>query len=92
MYKRYLFDTSIFTRINDGFKPFLEANKDNLEKCEYLIPDVLFESINEGFATCEVISTTSTWYGVTYKEDTDDVKGAIKRLTLDNTYPLDLCR
>ena len=85
-----LFDTSIFTRINDGFKPFLEANKDNLEKCEYLIPDVLFESINEGFATCEVISTTSTWYGVTYKEDTPAVKDAIQRLVDTGEYPLNL--
>ena len=90
-----LFDTSIFDRINNGFKEFLEKNKDNLEKCEYLIPDVLFESINEGFATCEVIPTTATWYGVTYREDAPAVRKSIKQLvkTKDNEtgdYPLHL--
>ena len=85
-----LFDTSIFTRINDGFIPFLEKNKDNLEKCEYLIPDVLFESINEGFATCEVIPTTSTWYGVTYREDAPAVREAIKKLINKGEYPNNL--
>ncbi|MBR5370022.1 MAG: nucleotidyltransferase [Bacilli bacterium] len=85
-----LFDTSIFTRINDGFIPFLEENKDNLEKCEYLIPDVLFDSINEGFATCEVIPTTSTWYGVTYKEDAPAVRESIKKLVDNGEYPNNL--
>lgn len=85
-----LFDTSIFTVINDGFKEFLEKNKDNLEKCEYLIPDVLFETINEGFATCEVIPTTSTWYGVTYKEDAPAVRQSIKDLVDSGEYPLNL--
>ena len=90
-----LFDTSIFNRIKDGFKGFLENNKDNLEKCEYLIPDVLFKSIDDKFATCEVIPTTATWYGVTYKEDTPAVRESIKKLvkTKENEegdYPLHL--
>ena len=90
-----LFDTSILERIKDGFKRFLEDNKDNLEKCEYLIPDVLFKSIDANFATCEVIPTTATWYGVTYREDTPAVRESIKKLvkTKDNEngdYPLHL--
>ena len=75
-----LFDPSIFGYIESKFKAFLEKNENNLEKCEFLIPDVLFESIEEGFATCEVIPTTATWYGVTYKEDAPSVKESIKAL------------
>ena len=90
-----LFDPSIFNYIDSKFERFLQENKDNLEKCEFLIPDVLFESIEEKFATCEVIPTSATWYGVTYKEDAEDVKASIKRLvkTEDNEngdYPLHL--
>ena len=85
-----LFDESIFKVIKDGFKEFLENNKDNLEKCEYLIPDVLFDTINSNFATCEVIKTTSTWYGVTYKEDTPIVRESIKELIDKKEYPLHL--
>ena len=90
-----LFDPSIFGYIDSKFKGFLEKNEDKLDKCEFLIPDVLFDSINEGFATCEVIPTTATWYGVTYKEDAPAVKESIKALVRteegkEGDYPLHL--
>ena len=85
-----LFDPSVFEYIEKGFKDFLEKNKDNLEKCEYLIPDVLFDSINNNYSKCEIIPTTATWYGVTYKEDTPQVKEALKEMTENNIYPKDL--
>lgn len=82
-----LFTPSIFDYIESHFKEFLDSNKDNLEKCEYLIPDVLFDTIKEGYATVKVIKTTSTWYGVTYKEDAEGVKKALKKLVDENVYP-----
>ena len=85
-----LFDPSIMEYIDSNFKDFLEENKDNLEKCEYLIPDVLFKSIEEKESICRVIPTTATWYGVTYKEDTPSVKESIKKLVDNNEYPLHL--
>ena len=90
-----LFDPSIFDYIDSKFKGFLEKNEDKLDKCEFLIPDVLFDSIDEEFATCEVIPTTATWYGVTYKEDAPAVRESIKALVRMNDgdegdYPLNL--
>lgn len=81
------FTPSIFDYIEDHFKEFFDQNQDNLEKCEYLIPDVLFEAIKEKYATCKVLSTTATWYGVTYKEDADGVKKALKELVDSGEYP-----
>lgn len=90
-----LFDPSIFEYIDSKFEGFLEKNKEKLDKCEFLIPDVLFESIDEGMSTCEVIPTTATWYGVTYKEDAPAVKESIKALVKmeedqEGDYPLHL--
>ena len=85
-----LFDPSIMEYIDSNFKDFLEENKDNLEKCEYLIPDVLFKSIEEKESICKVIPTTATWYGVTYKEDAPSVKESIKKLVDNEEYPLHL--
>lgn len=85
-----LFDSSIIEEIESNFKDFLEENKDNLEKCEYLIPDTLFKAIRENRAICKVIPTTATWYGVTYKEDVPNVKEAIKRLVESGEYPQNL--
>ena len=90
-----LFDPSIFDYIGSKLEGFLKKNEEKLDKCEFLIPDVLFESIDEGFATCEVIPTTATWYGVTYREDAPAVKESIKALVRteenqEGDYPLHL--
>lgn len=82
-----LFTPSIFSYIEDHLADFLDKNKDNLEKCEYLIPDVLFETIKDKYATASVIKTTATWYGVTYKEDAEGVKDALKTLVKEKEYP-----
>lgn len=82
-----LFTPSVFEYIEKQFPKFLDDNKDNLMTCEYLIPDILQETIEVGYSTAEVLPTTATWYGVTYKEDTDDVRKALKALVDDKKYP-----
>lgn len=75
-----LFNPSIFDYLNRGLPKFLEENKNNYESSEYLIPNVLFDSIKDNFSTVDVIKTTAEWHGVTYREDADDVKNAIRNL------------
>lgn len=81
---------SIFKYMDNMFIEFLEKNKEDLSKCEFFIPDVLFSTIKSNYATVTMSKTTSTWYGVTYREDTDNVKSALKKLTDENEYPQDL--
>lgn len=85
-----LFTPSIFKYLEEKFGSFLEDNKDNMEKCEYLIPDVIFEAIRENYAKTKVLPTTAAWYGVTYKEDADSVKASLAKLVEDGIYPNDL--
>lgn len=79
-----LFTPSIFKYIEDNFKEYLK-DKD-LNTVEYLIPDVLMKAVAEKFATCDVIKTNSTWYGITYKDDVPKVKQALELLTLKGEY------
>ena len=81
-----LFTPKIFEYIEEGFDNFFSQNKDNMDKCEYLIPEVISNLIHEGRASMKVLETTASWYGVTYKEDTPDVKKAIKNLVDTNIY------
>ena len=81
-----LFTPSIFDYIEEGFSDFFINNKDNLLTSEYLIPDVVSKLINEGKASMKVIRTTASWHGVTYKEDTPDVKNSIKKLVDEGEY------
>lgn len=85
-----LFTPSIFNFIESKFPKFLDDNKNNMEKCEFLIPDVLLDTIKENYATTEIIKTSATWYGVTYKEDTDFVKESLAKLIELGEYPNDL--
>lgn len=81
-----LFTPSIFNYIEEGFPEFFDNNKDNLLTAEYLIPDVLSNLIKNNKASTKVIPTSANWYGVTYKEDTPGVKGAIQNLVDNHEY------
>lgn len=81
------FDPSIFKYIEDTFKSFQDKNKDNLTKCEYLIPDVLERSTLEGKSKTKVLSTTAKWEGITYKEDKEPVQKRIKARIENGEYP-----
>ena len=85
-----LFTPDLFQILEDRFPDFLNQNKDNLDSCEYLIPIVLNELVEEGKKQVNVIETTSVWYGITYKEDKDLVTNAIKKLVEMGVYPQNL--
>ena len=85
-----LFTPSIFEYIEEGFSNFFDKNKDDLLTSEYLIPDVVSNLIKDGRASMEVIRTTASWHGVTYREDTPDVKESIKKLIDEGVYNYNL--
>lgn len=85
-----LFTPLIFKLIEDGFKDFLDSNKDNIDTCEYLIPNVLKDNINNNKCNVKLINTPSVWAGVTYKEDKDSLVKYIQSLIDKGIYKKDL--
>lgn len=81
-----LFTPSIFGYIEEGFSKFFIDNKEDLLTSEYLIPNVVSNLIKDGKASMKVIRTTASWHGVTYREDTPDVKNSIKKLVDEGEY------
>ena len=81
------FDTSIFNYIEDNFVKFLNDNKDNILKCEYLIPDTVFDAMNNGFCRVKLLGTSARWQGITYKEDKQLVVDEINSLIESGVYP-----
>lgn len=70
------------------FPEFLDdAIKNNPEKAEYLIPKVTDDLIKEGKATCRVLTSSDRWYGVTYREDKENVMNALQSLKDKGIYP-----
>ncbi len=72
--------------LDEQFLPFLEKNKDNLDTCEYLLPMVIFDQIQNQTATVKVLKTDAVWHGITYKEDLQELKNAIKSLIDSGNY------
>ena len=83
------FTNRIFDKLEKGFPKFFEDNKDNMLKCEYLIPDVVFEEIEDG-VNVHVLESVDKWLGVTYREDKDYVVSEIKKLVDEGVYPNNL--
>ena len=81
------FNTSIFNYIEDNFVKFLNNNKDNIIKCEYLIPDTVFDAMNNGFCRVQLLGTSAKWQGITYKEDKQLVVDEINDLIASGIYP-----
>ena len=85
-----LFTPSLFKILEEKLPVFLENNKDNLEKCEFLIPIVLNELTVEKKVVVDVVETNATWYGVTYKEDKAMVVDAINKMIEEGIYKTNL--
>ena len=83
------FTSRIFDRLEHDFPLFFEKNKDNLLKCEYLIPDVVFDEIKSG-VKMHVLESTDKWLGVTYREDKEKVVSELNKLIDEGVYPRDL--
>lgn len=82
------FTPSILGELKDRFSKFLDENLEkNPLKCEYFLPFVVDELLNEGKATVQVLKSLDKWYGVTYKEDKPVVVAAIQSLKDSGLYP-----
>ena len=61
-----------------------------MTSCEYLIPTLVFEQIENKMARVEVLKTDAVWQGITYKEDKEKITHAINEMRCENIYPNNL--
>lgn len=81
----WCFDPSYFSYTQKLFREFLHQYGQEL-KSEFFIPIVADQFIKEG-GKVEVIPTTSSWFGVTYKEDAPFVEKSLNDLIQKGEYP-----
>ena len=85
-----LFTPYIFTLIEKYFPKFIIDLENNLDSCEYLIPDVIKYAINDNLIEVKVVDTTSRWHGITYKEDKTELVNSINELIKKDEYKSNL--
>ncbi len=82
-----LFSPDIFDILSDELYLFLSLHGKDIDNFEFQIPDVLDTCLRKNIKTIDVINTTSTWYGMTYKEDKPLVVNALREMTEEGLYP-----
>ena len=85
----FCFRADMIDYLDKHIKEFLLKQED-LNTCEYLIPDVVFERINNGEIKMKVLDTDAVWHGVTYKEDKEELVNCIQSLVDSGEYPNNL--
>ena len=83
------FHPSIFEQIERGLHAFMLENSQD-PKAEYYIPTIVTDLINDGRMAVKVITTTDTWFGVTYQEDKPMAMAAIAEQIETGVYPTPL--
>lgn len=84
------FTAGFMKELEAGLEPFLQKGlAENPQKCEYFLPSVVDGLIREGKANVTVLKSADRWYGVTYKEDKEQVAAAVREMKERGMYPQD---
>ena len=84
----WAFGNSLLSELNARFSAWLDDNLPvNPLKCEYFLPFVVNDLIKENKAAVRLLNCTETWYGMTYKEDMENVTKALAKMRDDGIYP-----
>ena len=84
----WAFSHSMMDELIKRFPAWLDENvPKNPMKCEYFLPSVANALIKDGEGSVRVLYCHETWYGVTYKEDLQSFKDAMKRMRTEGIYP-----
>ena len=76
-----------FETLKKGFAEFLEHTKSDELKKEYLLPTIIGELLKDDKISVRVLHSEDQWFGVTYKEDRESVREAVKKLIDNGMYP-----
>ncbi len=72
----------------ERFPAFLEDRlRTDPLKCEYFLPNVMGQLLAEGKISVRVLPCEEVWHGMTYQEDLESVRQAVRELKAAGVYP-----
>lgn len=80
------FRPTLFPHLFEKWTEFV-SNSGQSETAEFYIPNMITDLINQGKSRCCVIQTSSSWFGMTYREDRSIVVDRIRNLVAHGVYP-----
>ncbi len=85
----WIFTEAFMTDCEAEFHAFLRENSAK-DTGESYIPSVVDSLIRQGKTICDVLETSSSWFGVTYPQDKELVVASIRELIGKGDYPQSL--
>lgn len=77
----------IFRVSGTGIPGILDDLTDSTQDSgEFLLPAVIDKLVKSGEARVRILKTNGRWFGVTYEEDAQSVRQALKHLTVEGVY------
>ena len=83
------FTPVLFPQLKVEFEKFLKRAGGE-QKSECYIPATVGELVTSGQAKCQVLRSSDSWFGVTYREDRPQVVESIRQLIAQGKYPAKL--
>ena len=83
----FAFKHHFFYYLEEYFNDFFKQDDDVILNSEALLPDVVEKRIEANDIVLKNVSTTSSWYGITYKDDLEGLKMAVNQLIQEGVYP-----
>jgi UTP-glucose-1-phosphate uridylyltransferase len=80
------FMPSIFRYLGEDLDLFLKEHSAEM-KSEFLLPNVIDRLIKSGLVEIPVQESSEKWFGMTYREDREEVAQKLKSLTDSGLYP-----
>lgn len=80
------FTPSFFRYLETGFNEFIRQNAQD-PKAEFYIPAVVNELIRSRRASVRIIESRDQWFGITYREDREQVIAILNELIRQGIYP-----
>ena len=83
----FAFKHTFYQYLEEAFREYFLHDDEYILANEALLPDVIEKNIKNGKIILRNVPTTSSWFGVTYKEDLEGLKKSIEELIKKGEYP-----
>ena len=77
---------TVFPELEEHIAAFFQSMEDPL-KSEVYLPQVIDALIRAGRRRVRVLQTDERWYGITYREDLEAVRAAVRDMIAQGVYP-----
>ena len=83
----FAFKHTFYQYLEEAFREYFLHDDEYILANEALLPDVIEKNIKNGNIVLKNVTTNSSWFGVTYKEDLEGLKKSIEELIKRGEYP-----